>query len=149
MLFQLHKPVKNIWRRYGDLCIHMWGVKANFFNKTAEKANTINIMCKHIICVWFSPTNIPFHYPIPIQVIWWECRLTRGQIQTCNGKWELSATTWGVEFNLISTACILYTTLFKSPYWSINNYANYWRSPDLQLTLLSLNFVLFKLHNHV
>jgi len=38
---------------------------------------------------------------------------------------ELNAPTWGVEFNLISTACILYTTLFKSPYWTINNYANY------------------------
>ena len=34
---------KHLWQ--------IWGLKANFFNKTVEKANTINIMCKQIIRV--------------------------------------------------------------------------------------------------
>jgi len=79
----------------------MWGVMANFFNKTTENVNTMTNMCKHIIFVSFFPTNSRV-LSIPNEVICLDVHLVQATFKPVMVSGELGVTTCGVEFKLIS-----------------------------------------------
>jgi len=81
-------------------------LKQSFFKQPA-KLNKLNLNLVNGSFLIDSLTKIPFHYPIPIQWIWWEYSLTRAKINNCNKSGELLEPMWGVESNFMITACRL------------------------------------------